>query len=322
MLKGLLLMLTCSSHFMERPPMIDKILEYVPTYYVPMFFVISGYLCKPLAPEMDYLGGVKLLIKKRTKTLLIPYFFFSFLALLHEIKGDFEGSLIQLFYTGSACGIATPMWFVSGLFMVSIVFTPVIYSKRLNGKYILLLVICFLWVLRYMLKDLPITLPWHLNGLPTLGILFLSGYWYRHYGRTIQNNLIGAAMGIMFLAIGCVGFFIPIKGTLLSVICPLFLTLSICLLCSMRNIQLDLKFLRWFSINGIVILGLHNFCYRYYHVLVKHIDVIANNDWIFFFASFVLVFATLFLVLVPAMNTYGYKVIGKERQSWVESYHI
>lgn len=56
-LKGLLLLLTCSSHFMERPSIIDKILEYVPTYYVPMFFVISGYLCKPLSDELNYWGG-------------------------------------------------------------------------------------------------------------------------------------------------------------------------------------------------------------------------------------------------------------------------
>ena len=88
------------------------------------------------------LGGVKLLIKKRIKTLLIPYFFFSFLALAHEIKGNFEGSLTQIFYTGSACGMATPMWFVSSLFMVSLFFTPIIYSQRLSEKYILLVVIC------------------------------------------------------------------------------------------------------------------------------------------------------------------------------------
>ena len=34
MLKGLLLLLTCSSHFMERPSVIDKVMEYVPTYYI------------------------------------------------------------------------------------------------------------------------------------------------------------------------------------------------------------------------------------------------------------------------------------------------
>lgn len=44
--KGLLLLFTCTSHIMVRPWMVDQILSPTPTYYVPLFIFISGYLCK------------------------------------------------------------------------------------------------------------------------------------------------------------------------------------------------------------------------------------------------------------------------------------
>ena len=175
--------------------------------------------------------------------------------------------------------------------------------------------------LRYILQDFPIILPWHINGLPSLGILFLGGYWYRQYG-SVKSTKVSIIICVVLFAIGCIGFFTPIDATSLSVICPAFLALSICQFCSTRANQFDLKFLRWFSINGIVILGLHDFCYGYYHALIKHVYVIASSDWLSFSAYFVLVFFTLFFILVPAMNKYGYRVIGKKKLSWTDSYHI
>ena len=52
------------------------------------------------------------------------------------------------------------------------------------------------------------------------------------------------------------------------------------------------------------------------------ISWIANNDWIFFSISFILVYSSLYFIIVPAMNTYGYMLLGKEKQSWKESYIV
>ena len=52
--KGLLLMLTCLSHIVIRPDLISYILQYTPTYYVPLFFIVSGYLVKPRNRDVSF----------------------------------------------------------------------------------------------------------------------------------------------------------------------------------------------------------------------------------------------------------------------------
>ena len=129
---------------------------------------------------------------------------------------------------------------------------------------------------------------------------------------------------LLFLfELGSYGFLYEIKDdTVWTFICPIALVAFIAYLCRDGKNVVDVKLLRWVSINGIVVLGTHIFLYRYFHVFVKHISWIANSDWMFFSVSFVLVYSSLFYVVVPFMNTYGYRILGKKRNSWKENFLV
>lgn len=259
---------------------------------------------------------------KKTKSLLIPYLFFSIIALL-QLRGDnFTKGLHQMLYAGSSCGFATPMWFVGGLFVTSIVFIPLIYVGKLAKKGIMFIIIGVCIAAWLLSKDASISLPWHITSLLQLGTLFLSGFYMRQY-VIINNKSILCIAILILLLLGSYGFFYNIKDTLWSLLCPVAMSASIILLCrSNEDSIVDIKVLRWVSVNGIIVLGAHYFLYRYFHVFVKHISWIANNDWIFFSISFILVYSSLYFIVVPAMNTYGYKMLGKEKKSWKESYIV
>lgn len=76
-LKGVLLFLICLSHFSNLSYPIKYLIAPTASYWVPMFFVLSGYLYQDKRSFKNY-------IHKKTKTLLIPYFFFSFLFLIAD----------------------------------------------------------------------------------------------------------------------------------------------------------------------------------------------------------------------------------------------
>ncbi len=56
-LKGLLLLLNCTSHIMLRPWIISAIVKPTASYYVPLFIFLSGYLCKSKVPYLSFWGA-------------------------------------------------------------------------------------------------------------------------------------------------------------------------------------------------------------------------------------------------------------------------
>lgn len=321
--KGLLLLLNCSSHIIMRPPLISLIVGYTSTYYVPLFVFLSGYLCKPNLSRLSKRGGYKKLIEKRFRLLLIPYFFFSLFALVHGwVDGkDVSQMLWQMFYEGRGCFAATPLYFVTLLFVVSLSFTWIVWDDKLSKERSLaIIIICliFFWLLT---KDVGWNLPWHLNRLPFYGAYFLTGYMVRlienrckvildSTNKETKTLLVSGVLLIM----GWLGFVIPISGTFLAYVCPISLIVGIIILINLYPrvgfSRKPYRFLRYIAINGIIILGTHDFVNGYYHYILKHYGIVLN-EWGNFISSFIIIAVTLYFVIVPIMNNYLYKVLGK-----------
>ena len=233
-LKGLLLLLTCTSHFIPRPLIVSAILKPTPTYYVPLFVFLSGYLSKIDLNESANWGGQKILMKKKFKRLLIPYFFFSFLGLVSGFAtGENMGEMIwRIFYYGTSCHAATPIWFAAMLFMVSVTFSWIIWSKRLSKLPVLLVIIACLSLFWYFTIDHQVKLPWYIHSLPFYGPFFLLGYATKliekGYWRNWQEKtgVLPKLFVILALCIGFYGLVNPIKGTILSIICPVSLMIG------------------------------------------------------------------------------------------------
>ena len=71
-LKGLLLTFICFSHFGYLPYFLNLLIMPTGSIYVPVFFIISGLLFNESISFISFL-------KKRIKSLLVPYLFFFLL---------------------------------------------------------------------------------------------------------------------------------------------------------------------------------------------------------------------------------------------------
>lgn len=142
---------------------------------MPLFFFLSGYTYKSGK-------GFYIYIKERVKRLLIPYaaynlFFITVLTITgylqnsEQIKNAWAGALYSRYclypytseyniYFFTVCNGA--MWFLTALFLSSIIFYLAAERKQGLKIYVPVVLILFLGI-SYMMAKLPVLLPWSLD---------------------------------------------------------------------------------------------------------------------------------------------------------------
>lgn len=186
LLKALAIMLVVSGHLEF------SLLGIFPPYsfQIALFFFISGCLFKD-----KYLDDVAQFVKKRIKSLLVPYylytaFYFVITIVIAKLTGKFWGMPITLknyiltpFLNGHELDLSCPLWFVTQLFMTLMVFLFLLRQLRTFNKYIIFCVFVILGISAIFLsKVLPMT-PVLLLAVRTMfSLLFVYlGYFYTHY---------------------------------------------------------------------------------------------------------------------------------------------
>ena len=127
---------------------------------VPLFFAISGYLffLNITGKPDEFLAKMK----KRLKTLLIPYLFWSFLGLLfnytlqqfpfsrrfftHKLFADYTAA--ELFYTILFDPVPYQLWFLRDL-IILVILSPVIFLLIIYLRYLVLLSFLVVWTMRF-----------------------------------------------------------------------------------------------------------------------------------------------------------------------------
>ena len=120
------------------------------SFQVILFFFIAGMLFKEKYGFFE-------LVKKRIKTLIIPYFLYEIFYigitfLIAPIVGKFWGmrvnlynELIMPFLTGHQLDLISPLWFVPCLFITLILYKLFSYIKFCDGvRFFFYLILCFL----------------------------------------------------------------------------------------------------------------------------------------------------------------------------------
>lgn len=130
--KGLGILLVMLGHLE-----IDALEEWIYSFHMPMFFFLSGYVFKA---ESDFFT----FLKKKCRTILIPYFFMGFLIILYETIIDlidktytFKG-LLEKLHTLLIQIRGWDLWFLASLFWLNIIFFILI--KLCRNAYIALAV--------------------------------------------------------------------------------------------------------------------------------------------------------------------------------------
>lgn len=147
-LRGFAIFLIVFGHSIGYSKGLTGLSRYLSSFYVPLFFFISGYLFQENKEE-------KLIpfMKRKTKRILIPYFVFALLSLIpyylfagniqsslesnEAISNNIASSLLTVLY-GSGHGDAliqnSPLWFLPCYFLV-IVIAKISYEKTGNCKW-------------------------------------------------------------------------------------------------------------------------------------------------------------------------------------------
>lgn len=156
---------------------------YCISFFMPLFFVLAGYVYKNKYSFREYL-------KKKAQRVLKPYFIDSIILLiicytLGICKNNIFNSIIGIFYSSYCLFFPRnsennifffvlnnePMWFLTTFFVASIFFYIVINGwEKVYIKYILIAIIA------HVVTFLPIYLPWGAD-IAILGLIFmLIGY--------------------------------------------------------------------------------------------------------------------------------------------------
>lgn len=180
---------------------IPYISGYASAFYVPVFFVLSGYLHRV---RRESFGGF---VKRRAKRLLAPYFGFSvFLYLCYLLQmtltagldrdtvcGPLPGILYSRAYisppalTDSAlCPLMTvwnsPMWFLTALFTAELLFEALLRAAGEDMKRLCLCAaVCFGAgaLVRYFC---PVLLPWSADSALLFQVYLTAGYAAKRFG--------------------------------------------------------------------------------------------------------------------------------------------
>ena len=187
LIRGLLLFLICLSHSGSNLPIVKILISPTANYWVPLFFLLSGFLFKN-NPENSY----KSYVLRKVRTLLIPYFYFSFLFILLDWNSYLHPySIIDNFYKifiiGNGPFKASPLWFVMVLFISSICTYPII--KNTDKTYRILLTAVMFSEISFLLSIFKIELPLLIHLAPSAITYILTGYCLKQWLTDFSEKL-------------------------------------------------------------------------------------------------------------------------------------
>lgn len=160
--------------------------EIIARVAVPLFYIFSGYLFFLKTPNYS-LGDYKINVKKKAKSLLLPYVFWNIVVIfLIFIKETFFWSgevkriidytvadYLSSFWNG-ACGmpINFPLWFIRDL-IIMVLISPILYYLQKWGKSIYVAIIGIVWLCFF--QD-----NWPLRSLSSLFFFAFGAYFAIH----------------------------------------------------------------------------------------------------------------------------------------------
>ena len=322
MLKGILLFLICIGHFGELPLFIEYIIKPTAMYYVPLFFVISGYLFS--IKRKDF-------FLRKLQTLLLPYICFSILFIiidwntwLHQFD-CLSNNLIQAFWYGKGVLKAAPLWFLITLFFSSCV--TFLILKYIKSVFVQIICMLLLSSVSIVLSIYEFSYPLLFHIVPSATFFLMTGYFVNKLMKR-GNNIF---LSIICLLIGSVGFFIDLGDMHFNIIncyplffiCPISMGYGIFSLVRNYEYRLNNLFVsicEWIANNGITILAFHCWLVFLFDNLVKIIPFLDNYKYVLFIAKLVFVSFILYIIIVPFVNKYFYWIVGKKKIEWKESY--
>jgi len=139
-------------------------------FHMPLFFLLSGYVFKGNK-------NIKVTLQGKIKSLLIPFaFFFVFqrigFIIIAIIGGTFNYSYLKPWYPIPPWLVMGPLWFIIGLFIVTMTYSVINKIASDSLKFIICLALSFVG---YICFSFQIHLPLHFDSALSMMIFFYIG---------------------------------------------------------------------------------------------------------------------------------------------------
>lgn len=171
-------------------------------FYIPLFFVLSGYT------SIKEMSGA--LVWHRFRKLILPYLFFSAFCLVcyrHFDLQDFWGVLYarfclyplgaedNLFFLRSNNMV---LWFLPAMFSAYVLYYFIDRCKKVEHK---ILMVSLFVLISYLLTKLPILLPWSLDTAFAFAIMIFVGNLMRKYELPSRYGNMSVVLSLLLVCI-------------------------------------------------------------------------------------------------------------------------
>ena len=219
-LRGISMLLIVYGHIIIHCDKLSSLNEYIMSFHVPIFFMISGFLFS-VKKEMKY----KEFVKKKFQRIMLPYFIFGFLFLIPFVLfGNGIGSILNreneinilknifgIFYGNGHDGLLrqnSSLWFLPCIFVTQQIFY---FVEKFNEKYrngskkifIYSVTAVIVLILGFVSYSIPhIRLPWGIDVAIVLSFFFAIGKIINLLYDKWKDKKINKLIGIILLIVG------------------------------------------------------------------------------------------------------------------------
>ena len=263
-LRALALLLVVFGHTNNTEADIEIVGKYIYSFHMPLFFFISGLTFYP-----ERYKGPKEFITRKIFTLIVPYFFFSFLGFgllmttnYHDFSlASFSNALFRIAFADTDLlnfGYDGPLWFLPCLFLVEMEFYFISFLKKGTQIGVIGLLVALGFILGHQFRYIPWTAEGSFVALLFYGFGFLvkDKILSLDYSSKLKIIFGGITVSIIFCYLNeGVGMAIAVYGN------PLYFLLSalggICYVVLLITYTKPNRLLSLIGMNSIIIFGLH-----------------------------------------------------------------
>lgn len=291
--------------------------HFIHAFHMPMFFFVSGFFFKSKSKEelsvVDFL-------KKKIKTLLIPYLSFGILhfVIYVAIYGWSAEPILHLVWINTDnLPIAGALWFLSALFFSELIYF--LLDRYIKCEYIKVLTIVIFSLAGCLSYLLPFTLPFGLSASLSALLIYYAGQKIKKFETNKHVQMLFNLPWYLFIIFTTVTFVLIFVNGYINMrtgsygIIPLFyinVLLSVIVLInlakymfSLFNLNFPNTFLFGIGRNSIVYLSLNQLCILLFKFIAEKIVFIGGGIGVILSKLFVLLCSLVILYFFEQLFT-------------------
>lgn len=245
----------------------EEIHTYIQSFHMPLFFIISGYLWKERSIIVD--------IKKKAKSLLIPYFLFGFLytlikAILNYGETTRENIRSILFFPTDLSNMPynPALWYLYCAFIANVLFSVIMHIQKQKIAYSIIVLISVMGVTFSTISNTM--LPFAIEPVCVAMLFMLIGHilckTQCHRNRSVFGGIALVILEwlLAFINIGSVDMrSARYHNPILYIVNGILGTLGWWIIFEKNKVKAISKYASFIAQNGIVFICLNQFIIRY-----------------------------------------------------------